>query len=112
MSNDPKKQSGGRFRAAEMSDEEFERFYSEIYAEFGGQETKTAKAPKSTAAQSSQTAKKPQASRNTYADNVTPAKTSKKSKKKEKGVKGLVITACVECVGIVAVVLWWLLRIL
>ena len=32
--------------------------------------------------------------------------------KKEKGVRGLVITACIECAGIVALVLWWVMRIL
>ena len=40
------------------------------------------------------------------------AKGKKSKKKAKKSIKGLVITLCLECAGIVAIILWWILRIL
>ena len=79
-----------------MNDEEFERFYRDIYAEFGpveGEQPVTVPA-------------KPK-SRSTYAD--TPRAVAPK---KKKGIRGLVITVGLEFVGIVAIIAWWLVRIL
>ena len=39
-------------------------------------------------------------------------KSGKKSPKKKQSLKGLVITLCLECAGILAIVVWWILRIL
>ncbi len=78
-------------------DEEFERFYKEIYEEFG-----PTKAEKPAAAP----VKKPQP-KNTYAD--TPRAVAPKKKKSN---KGLVITICVELVGIFGIIGYWLMRLL
>ena len=135
---------------SEMTDEEFERFYDELYDEFGPQEDKTddvedlladspartvrnfangygregqvrqnpnrQAAPRQAGAQQRPVQQRPaqqrtapqNAGRGGYTDNNRYAAPVKK----QKSIKGLVITACVECVGIVAVVLWWVLRIL
>jgi hypothetical protein len=76
-------------------DEEFERFYQDIFDEFGPTEDeRTPVAP----------VKK---RRSTYADAPRAV-----APKKKKSIKGLVITICLELAGIAAVALWWLLRIL
>lgn len=80
----------------EMNDEEFERFYRDIYEEFGPvEEEQPVAAPV-----------KPRP-KSTYAD--TPRAVAPK---KKKGIRGLVITVCLESVGIIAIVMWWVLRIL
>ena len=89
--------------AVEKKDEDFESFYNDILREFGPE---SGKEPARKTAPKSSTQKK------------TPAKTAaagtgKKSKKKaKKSLKGLVITLCLECAGIVAIILWWIFRIL
>ena len=121
--DDPKMQTRRtqrRPQTVQMSDEEFERFYADIYREFGpaqqnvdegltrdipvrGGGTYAAENPRPASPANGRTAP-----RNTYADNtrsVTPAK-------KSGGIRGLVIAVCLECLGIVGVVLWWLLMIL
>ena len=142
---------------SEMTDEEFERFYDELYDEFGpeeeepeemedllagspvnnvrnyangyGRETQARPnpnrqaAPRQTAQQQYGAQQRPTQQRNPqqYSAQQRPQNTGRPAPessryaapvKKQKGIKGLVITACVECAGIVAVVLWWVLRIL
>ena len=84
----------------EMNDEEFERFYQDIFEEFGpvDEEAVAPVAPK----QPVKKAPKP----STYAD--TPRAVAPK---KKKGVKGLVITVCLESIGIIALTLYWVLQI-
>lgn len=77
----------------EMNDEEFERFYRDIYEEFGPVNEEPV-AP----------VKKKQS---TYADAPRAV-----APKKKKSVKGLVITVCLESVGILALVMWWVARLL
>jgi len=76
-------------------DEEFERFYREIYEEFGPvtEEQPAAAAP----------VKKKQS---TYADAPRAV-----APKKKKGVKGLVITVCLESVGILVLAAYWIMRL-
>ena len=83
----------------EMNDEEFERFYHDVFEEFGPDEEDDTPAA---AKQPEKKATKP----STYAD--TPRAVAPK---KKKGIKGLLITVCLESVGIIALVLWWVLRI-
>ena len=88
----------------EKKDEDFESFYSEILREFGPvQETS---APKKTAT------KKKSAPAATGKTGDKAKKSGKKSPKKKQSLKGLVITLCLECAGILAIVVWWILRIL
>ena len=95
-----------------MTDEEFEAFYSELFAEFGSTEgTKNnntaAKAPaRQTAAPRYQTGSAP-----AYGGSMEKQVVSSK-KKEQKSLNGLIICMCLECLGIVGVVLWWLLRIM
>ena len=79
-----------------MNDEEFERFYQDIFEEFGSGEEESA--PRAVA---------PKKNANTYADAPRAV-----APKKKKGVKGLVITICLELIGIAAVVLWWAAQLL
>ena len=79
----------------ETKDEEFERFYREIYEEFGpATQEKPAAAP----------VKKKQS---TYADAPRAV-----APKKKKSIKGLVITVCLESVGIIALAMYWIMRLL
>ena len=88
-----------RLLEQEMNDEEFERFYQDIFEEFGpGDEDVAPVAPK----QPVKKAVKP----STYAD--TPRAVAPK---KKKGVMGLVITICLEIIGIIALTLYWVLQI-
>ena len=78
-------------------DEKFERFYQEIYEEYGPTEEEAeAPAPKPV--------KKP---KRTYADAPRAV-----APKKKKSVKGLVILVCVELAGIFGIVGYWLMRLL
>ena len=79
-------------------DEKFERFYQDIFEEYGPTEEEPVEAP------APKPAKKP---KNTYAD--TPRAVAPK---KKKSVKGLVITVCVELAGIIGIVAYWLIRLL
>ena len=109
--------------AAEDKDDDFERFYAEIYGEFGA-------APAAEEAPQEQIDQPRQEGRN-YANGygTRPEKpvtrreetaedyedTDSRSvpvRKKKKGNGGLVLLACLECLGIIGVVLWWVLRIL
>ena len=78
-----------------MEEEEFERFYHDVFEEFGeAPEEAPAPAP----------VKKP---KNTYAD--TPRAVAPQ---KKKGIRGPLITVCLELVGIAAVIGYWLLKLL
>ena len=79
-------------------DEKFERFYQDIFEEYGPTEEEPAEAP------APKPVKKP---KSTYAD--TPRAVAPK---KKKSVKGLVITVCVELAGIIGIVAYWLIRLL
>ena len=81
----------------EMNDDEFERFYHEIFEEFGAGEER--ERPRAVASNAKSGA---------YKD--TPRAVA--PKKKRKGVRGLLIFICLELLGIAAVVLWWVQRLL
>ncbi len=102
MFDDPKKELQmleEELLRSEEKDEDFERFYSEIYAEFGDQ------TQNSTAAQ-------PHRTQPRKAPAHTPDSRYVPAPPKKKGIRGLVILACLETLGIVGVVLWWVLKIL
>ena len=83
----------------EEKDDEFERFYQDIFREFGEQEESRAVAPQ---------AKKANAPRNmTYAD--TPRAVAAEPKKSN---KGLVILLLIEIAGILGVAGYWLMKFL
>ena len=89
--------------AVEETDDDFNVMYQDLLREYGPEAnapvTKPVQEPKKTTAKSTGNGK-----------NKKPS--AKKGKKKKKSNKGLVITLCLECAGIVAVILWWILRIL
>lgn len=115
MFDDPKKELKRleeELLAVENSDEAFERFYSEIYDEFGKQKgtgdlTDDLPVRKKPAAAAVQRQPAPSA-QNAYDDQSSYVPRTKN----EKGVGGLAALVCFECLGIAAIVLWWLLRIL
>ena len=80
-------------------DERFERFYQDIYREYGPTEEDSSVEV---------TAKPVKKVKRTYAD--TPRAVA--PKKKKKSVKGLVITVCLELVGIFAIIGYWVIRLL
>ena len=82
----------------ENKDDEFERFYQDIFAEFGTPEEQKKPAPAPAAPVRKQSA---------YADAPRAV-----APKKKKGVKGLVITVCVELIAIGGIVAYWLMRLL
>ena len=82
----------------EQKDEEFERFYHDIFEEFG-----TAEEEEQPRAVAPQAPKKKSA----YAD--TPRAVAPAKKKRN---TGLVITLCLEILGIVAVGAYWLMKFL
>ena len=90
--------------AVEKKDDDFESFYNDILREFGPESSKE---PARKSATKNATQKKTPAK-------SAPAGTGKKKgkKKAKKSLKGLVITLCLECAGIVAIILWWIFRIL
>ena len=123
------KKMSKKLRPIKMSDEEFELFYKEIYAEFGPKNT----APVVVNPQVEEPVAEPVAPvyppvdefdqentvkaaakiRNVHADEVIDDYTDGvKVTKKEKGIAGLVVTLCIECLGIAAVVAYWLVHIL
>lgn len=122
MFDDPNKE---QMLNKHMTDEEFERFYDEIFDEFGPKDRqeehrKEAPArnvrnyangygsqPRQSAPRRYQTGG-PAA----YGGNLDEEQPRAAAPAKEKGIRGLVILACAECLGIVGVVLWWMLRIL
>ena len=84
----------------DQKDEEFERFYADIFREFGEPEEPRAVAPKATRSAS--------APRNmTYAD--TPRAVAAEPKKSN---KGLVILLGIEIAGILGVAGYWLMKFL
>ena len=90
--------------AVEDTEEDFDTFYKELLREFGPEAEEPAE---------SKPVKKKAPKNHVQTDHAkNPAKKSAKKKKKKKGIKGLVITLCLECAGIVAILLWWILRIL
>ena len=78
-------------------DEKFERFYQEIFDEYGPTEEAPAAAP------APKPVKKP---KSTYADAPRAV-----APKKKKSVKGLVITVCLESVGIIVLAAYWIMRL-
>ena len=80
----------------DMDDDEFERFYQDVFEEFGADEAQ--EQPRAVA----------KAKTSTYAD----APRAVAPKKKDKSIRNLAIVIFLECMGIAAVVLWWVLRIL
>ena len=77
-------------------DEKFERFYQEIFDEYGPTEdVPAAPAPKPV-----------KKVKNTYADAPRAV-----APKKKKSVKGLVILVCVELAGIFGIIGYWLMRL-
>ena len=102
MFDDPKKeleQLEKELLKFEEKDDEFERFYQDIFAEFGEAEEPRAVAPQ---------AKKANAPRNmTYAD--TPRAVAATPKKSN---KGLVLLLLIEIAGILGVVGYWLMKFL
>lgn len=105
MFDDPKKelqQLEEQLLALEP-DEDFERFYEEIYGEFGED------APEESTQMQNLLVEKPnRAHANTYTDATRYAAPVKK----DNSIRNLTILACVETAGIVAVVLWWVLRLM
>ena len=93
--------------APKMTDEEFERFYAEIYKEFGPKdEVKNTDMLKDVPVRRipgpyDEPAKKTVA----YADRPAP-------RKKKQNVRGLVAIICLELLGIAGVAAWWVLRLL
>jgi len=81
----------------EQKDEEFERFYHDIFEEFGAAEEEQPRAV------APETPKKKSA----YAD--TPRAVAPAKKKRN---TGLVITLCLEIVGILGVAGYWLVKFL
>ena len=79
-------------------DEKFERFYQDIFAEYGPTEEQTEETP---------AAKPVKKAKSTYADAPRAV-----APKKKKSVKGLVITICLELVGIAGIIGYWLMRFL
>lgn len=79
------------------TDEKFERFYQDIYDEFGPTEEEPA-------APAAKPVKKP---KRTYADAPRAV-----APKKKKSVKGLVVLICVELAGIFGIIGYWLMRLL
>jgi len=141
MFDDPKKELKrleDQLLAAEMTDEEFEEFYSEVFEEFGEQKPQQRNMPEYLPADQPQqilrnyangygtknVTGRPQApdpvqgnnrsavpqapAGNTYTDKVRPAPPVKK----DKSIQRLVIAAVLLSLGIVAVVLWWVIRLL
>ena len=129
------KKMSKKLRPIKMSDEEFELFYKEIYAEFGPkntapvvinpqveepvaeeipQEVPAAPVyPPVDAFDQENAAKAAAKIRNVHADEViNDYADGVKVSKKEKGIAGLVVTLCIECLGIAAVVAYWLVHIL
>ena len=133
------KKMSKKLRPIKMSDEEFELFYKEIYAEFGPkdvapvtvnpqveepveaplaeevpQEAPAAPVyPPVEEVDQESTAKAAAVIRNVREDEVIDDYTDGvKVTKKEKGVAGLVVTLCIECLAIAGVVAYWLFYIL
>ena len=103
MFDDPKKELerlAEELLKFEQKDDEFERFYKDIFNEFGGAEEPRAVAPK---------AKNPaNAPRNmTYAD--TPRAVAAEPKKSN---KGLLILLLIEIAGILGIAGYWLMKFL
>lgn len=122
MFDDPKKELERleeELLAADNKDDEFERFYADIFDEFGAQP----KAEKP-AAQPLKEGRNYANGYGTRPEKAAPRKeetaedyqdTDRRSvpvRKKKKGNGGLVLLAILECLGIIGVVLWWVLRIL
>ena len=111
---------------SEMTDDEFETLYDEIYEEFGPEEEDfLADSPvnpvriRNYANNYGRTEQPRNPAPRGYRTGTAPAYGGEMDDSryvakpgKEKSLTGLVITACLECLAIAGVVLWWLLRIL
>ena len=82
-----------------MTDEEFERFYAQIYAEFG---------PRS-AEENTDLLKDVPVRRIPGPYDEIP---EEQVQPKKKGVAGLMVLICLELLGIAGVAAWWVLRLL
>ena len=135
------KKMSKKLRPVKMSDEDFELFYKEIYAEFGPKgvpafdknvsvaqpvteevpleevpaeeiPAEPAFTPREEAVQEN-TAKAAAVIRNVLEDEaIDDYSDGVTVTKKEKGITGLVITLCFECLAIAGVVAYWLIHIL
>ena len=109
MFDDPKKELVRleELLLEEEKDEDFERFYSDIFAEFGADSEEDAEEPQQPS-ESRNAAARPAPRKNTYSDTTR----SVPAVKKDHSIRNLGILAILETAGIVALVLWWILRIL
>ena len=114
MSNNPTqepKKPPMKRKAPRLSDEQFEKFYSQILTEFGPQsqnedllkDVPQRNSTKQNSAGEPKSGKS--AAQNTYAD-------ASGHKSKKENNRPLIIAICLESLGIVGVILWWVLRIL
>ncbi len=109
--NEELKKLEDQLLAVEAPTDDFESFYSDILKEFGPDAA--APAARKPAAQKTSGQKQSASGHTKKTSGKSSKKAGKKSgKKKKKGIKGLVITLCLESAGIIAIIAWWVLRIL
>lgn len=84
-------------------DEDFERFYEDIFQEFGTEPTEEQTHMKNLLDEFPI-----QKQTGTYVDNSRFAEPVKK----DNSIRNLTIVACLETLGIIGIVLWWLLRLM
>lgn len=114
MFDDPKKELKRleeQLLAVKESDEAFEKFYSEIYSEFGPKQPQGNGARRPASAARQNQPRNPAPGKAPAAAHPETGRSSGPAKK-EKGIGGLAALVCFECLGIAAVVLWWVFRIL
>ena len=85
--------------APQMTDEEFERFYAQIYAEFG---------PQNAVKETDLLKDVPVRRIPGPYDEVQAAQ----PQPKKKGIAGLLTLICLELLGIAGVAAWWVMRLL
>ena len=101
MENNPKR----RVAAPKMTDEEFERFYAEIYKEFGPKsEVKNTDLLKDVPVRRIPGPYDEPAQQAAYTDG--------KAARKQGNARVLVLILCLELLGIAGVAAWWVLRLL
>ena len=82
-----------------MTDEEFERFYAQIYAEFGPQSS----------GENTDLLKDVPVRRIPGPYDEIP---EEQAQPKQKGIAGLLVLICLELLGIAGVAAWWVLNLL
>ena len=111
MINDPKKaleQLEAQLQRAEQTDDDFERFYSELYKEFGQKPAKEEHVEDLLTDVPVRRIPGPYdapASRSDYAD-------QQRTVRKDKDIPKLMLLICLECLGIAGIVAWWIFRLL